>query len=341
MRKLASVQKITEVIPHPTGDALDICTVLGYKVVTQKTSGFKSGDLAVFVEPDSKPPPIGHPSAHLFQFLRDKHSGTEESLRLKTIKLRGQVSQGLLLSMDEVKQKNDVSNWYEGLNVTESLGVTKWEPPLPMGGDQIGPFNSRIGKTDEDRAQSNPELIEVLWERPYVITEKVDGTSITMVRDDEGFHVYSRSWEMAEGENMYWRGARSNDFEGWLAAHGNQYALQGELYGPGIQKNRLEAKELGIKIFNIIDLGNGQRLNYYSMHYITDGANGTPVLDLVRAVEFGSQFQYHLEELLLMAEDKYPGTSSEREGLVIRNNDYGGPVSFKVISQRYLLKGGE
>lgn len=340
MRKLASIQKVTEVKPIPDADAIEVCSVLGWKVVTSK-GNFQPGDLGVYVEIDSKPPPVDHPKAHLFQFLRDKHSGSEESLRLRTVKLRGQVSQGLLLPLDYDVMHDMACAIHEGMDVTENFGLTKWEPALPMGGAQIGPFNSRVWKTDEERAQSNPELIEALWDRPFVITEKVDGTSITMLRDGYGFHVYSRSWEMGPGENMYWRGARSNDFEGWLASHENEYALQGELYGPGIQKNRLEAKELGIKIFNIIDLTDGRRLPFDAMHFLTDGVGGTPVLDLVRVVEFGSKFQYHLEELLHLAEDKYPGTTNEREGLVIRNNDDGESISFKVISQKYLLKGGE
>jgi RNA ligase (TIGR02306 family) len=334
MRKLASVQRITAVDPIPGADAIEVCSVLGWKVVTSK-GNFVPGDLGVYIEIDSKPPPVDHPAAHLFQFLRDKHSGTEESLRLRTIKLRGQVSQGLLIPLQELP---DIADWYvEGQDLTQAMGITKWEPPLPQGGDQIGPFTSRISKTDEERLQGNPTLSDALWDRPYVITEKVDGASITMLRDEDGFHVYSRAWELGEGENAYWRGARSQDFEGFLKASFNRLAIQGELYGPGIQGNRLGASAVGVKVFNIIDLEDGHRLSFDEMHEIVEAFG----LDLVHVVEFGSKFRYHLEELLHLAEGKYPGTQNEREGLVIRNNDDGEPVSFKVISQRFLLKGGE
>src|SRR6056297_2163559 len=126
MRKLASIRRIADVKPIPNADAIEVAVVDGWEVVTKKGE-YKPGDLAVYFEIDSFVP------EHLAPFLTKagkakEHQGVVGN-RLRTVKLRGQVSQGLLLPLrptcDMIK-----SMVMEGLDVTAPLGVVEYEPPI-------------------------------------------------------------------------------------------------------------------------------------------------------------------------------------------------------------------
>ena len=150
-RKLVTVRKIDELNPIEGADAIEVATIEGWKVVVKKGE-FKVGDPCVYFEIDSFLP-AGNPA---WQFLVDKSSREFEGVvghRLRTIKLRGQISQGLVLPLSAVPQ---ITNTERTFDQSELLGIKKWEAPLPaeLAGQAEGLFPSFIQKTDQERCQN-------------------------------------------------------------------------------------------------------------------------------------------------------------------------------------------
>lgn len=118
-RKLASIQKIINIEPIEGADKIEKLTVLGWHIVASKAENHNIGDLICYIEPDSRVPEIP-----MFEFLKDR------KYIVKTIKLRKQVSQGLVIPLREL-QKNfniDIATLKEGQDVTALLGITKYDP---------------------------------------------------------------------------------------------------------------------------------------------------------------------------------------------------------------------
>lgn len=112
-RMLAHVEQIVDIQPIPDADKIEVATVLGWKVVIAKSDNFKVGDKVVYIEIDSKVPEKPE-----FEFLRDR------KFRVRTIRLRGQYSQGLILPLSILSGPNyDV-----GADVTKELGITYYIP---------------------------------------------------------------------------------------------------------------------------------------------------------------------------------------------------------------------
>ena len=336
-RKLASVQRALEILPIEGADAIELVRINGWQCVTKKGE-FSADDLGVFFEIDAIPPDSPN-----FQFLwTDKDGNTPprpDKFRIRTKKLRGALSQGLFLPLDQF----DLGAVAAGDDLTEKLGVTKYEPPIPAGnsGDIGGNFPGFIPKTDEMRVQSAPEVTDELFNLPYAITLKYDGTSATYCVDprDREFLACGRNYSIAEGDSFYWRIARQYDLPAKLAAH-PQMAIQGEICGPGIQKNRLELKQIALFAFNVYDIAN----HLYLAHEAAREFLAQIDVPAVETLETGDSFGYNQNDLLGLAEGKYPNTTNEREGIVVRplterrSEVLSGRLSFKAISNRFLLK---
>ncbi len=338
-RKLASIQRVLEIVPIANADAIELARINGWQCVVKKGE-FKPGSLGVFLEIDAVPP-----DSPAFRWLwQPKTAQAEaefarpEKFRIRTMKLRGALSQGLLL----VPAAVGLTDVAVGDDVTELLGVTKYEPPAPpnMGGFRAN-FPGFIPKTDEMRIQSVPAVVDELRGLPYVITLKYDGTSATFYIDphDGEFHACGRNYSLAPGTNHYWRVAEKYSIEAILR-QSPHLAIQGEICGPGIQKNRLNLAELELFVFNVYDLHAASYLApTLAREFIV--ANG---LTPVAVIETGKAFASDQAGLLALAEGKYPQTSNEREGIVIRpaqetySNILASRLSFKAISNRFLLK---
>ena len=184
MRKLASIQVIKDIKPHPNADRLEIATVLGWQCVVKKGE-FCPQDKCVYFEIDSLIP-MKHEWA---RFLQDKNKPSAPA-RLRTIKLRGKQSQGLCIPVKTVFPDypsimfaNGTAGMIleEGSDVTEDLEVKKYEPVIPacLDGEVLGPRPPYTIKTDEDRVQAFPDLIEEFKGKEVAVTQKIDGTSGT------------------------------------------------------------------------------------------------------------------------------------------------------------------
>ena len=190
MRHLATVSKVEEIQPIEGADRIVRARVKGWWVVTQKEN-FKEGDKCVYYEVDSFLPITPE-----YDFLLKGSSpkkmiveGKEvEGIRLKTIKLKGVISQGLILPVpDYLKDKE------EGTDVSEELGIIKYEPPIPANMEGIikGSFPSFIPKTDEERIQNCLDILDIYKGYDFYITSKLDGTSSTFYKKDGEFGVCS------------------------------------------------------------------------------------------------------------------------------------------------------
>ncbi|MGN7825056.1 RNA ligase (ATP) [Chitinophaga sp. 22536] len=330
-RKLASVVVIDDLQPIPGADLIEVATVKGWKLVVKKQE-FRIGDHAVYCEIDSF-----LPEKEDFEFLRKSSFRTMAGIpgfRLKTMRLRGQISQGLLMPVT-------VLNGYAytlGEDVSARLGIVKYEPPMPasLAGVAKGNFPSFIPKTDEERIQNLSAEYEAYKNETFYVTEKLDGSSATFYFRDGEFGVCSRNLDLLETtDNTFWKIAHRLHLPARLAALDKNMGLQGELIGEGIQGNPYGIKGQTVRFFNAFDIDAYTYLPLPAFREIIRlmGLEHVPILDTAFTLPDT------VDELLLAAE----GTSAlspagkyvEREGLVIRSADK--RISFKVISNKFLL----
>jgi RNA ligase (TIGR02306 family) len=264
-----------------------------------------------------------------------------EGFRLKTIKLRGQISQGLILPLKDayVVFKRNTPNidmdWFEGLDVTEMLNIIKYEPPIPaqLAGMVKGNFPSFLKKTDEERVQNLAKEFPIYQLDKFYVTEKLDGSSVTYYVKDGVFGVCSRNLDLLEDENnSMWKFAIESGLRDRLVGLGKNLAVQGEIIGEGIQGNPYQRIGQTVRIFNGFDI---DKYDYLSLSELIElvktlEVKTVPILDL----DF--TLPDTIDELLLTAEGKSMlNIKTEREGLVIRSHDR--KISFKAISNKFLL----
>jgi RNA ligase (TIGR02306 family) len=333
MRKLATVRKIDELNPIEGADKIEVATVGGWKVVCQKGL-YNVGDLAVYFEIDSFIPNTVAPFLTKPEHFPKVFEGVEGE-RLKTVRLRGQLSQGLLMPLAEAC-KNIDSELFEGLDVTFPLGVLKWEKPIPaqLAGFSRGNFPSLVPKTDQERVQNLKNELISARDRMFEVTEKLEGSSMTCYLIDGEFGVCSRNMNLKETEgNSFWRTARADDVENKMrSVLGDNFAVQGELIGEGIQGNIYKLSGTSFRVFDIYDIKSGEYINPRQREQLvfTMGLTHVPVLDDAYVMS------HNIDELLALAEGKSRIGDTEREGLVFKQID--GGMTFKAISNKYLLK---
>lgn len=338
-RKLASIQYVHNITPIEGAEKIECVHVLGWQCVANKGQ-FSIGDKCIYMEVDSF-----LPVCERFEFLRASSFKENEIMgagfRLKTMKFRGQISQGLVQPLEILPEGK-----YEiGDDVTELLGIRKWEieERVSNDGTVIAEFPSEISKTDELRVQSYPELIEEFKSvKGYYISTKMDGCSVTMYKSGDHFGVCGRNYEYADDDKCdMWKYAHEHRIEERLKENNlDDIAIQGEFCGPGIQKNRLNLKTPEWYVFTVTDMKTNTRLSMYKTEEICKFLG----LNMVPVEEVEEEFKYkNVDELLERAKGKY-ASGRNKEGIVIRpvetvySNTIAGPLSMKVINNDYLLK---
>jgi len=349
-RKMATIRRIDNIGPIEGADAIEVATVGGWKVVVKKGE-FTAGDLAVYCEVDSFIPTAIAPFLTKPGQSPKQFEGVEGE-RLRTVKLRGQLSQGLLMPLNTVFDNMPIEQrliagadlLIEGTDVSEDLGIVKYEAPIPaqLAGEVKGMFPGFIPKTDQERIQNlTAELAE--WQKnnyTFEVTEKLDGSSMTVYLRDGEFGVCSRNLDLKRNEdNSLWKAALKNDLEAKLTTNKRNLALQGELIGEGIQGNKYKLRGQMFYIFDIYDIDRGAYLTPTArkMFVETYKLNHVPVFKTAASLE-----GLTVEQLLKGAEGKSVMgdiTGPEQEGLVYKCNE--AEVSFKCISNRFLLKNGD
>jgi RNA ligase (TIGR02306 family) len=349
MRKLASIQTVTSIEPIPNADAIERFRVLGWWIVGKKGE-VRVGDRIVYCEIDSL-----LPERTEFEFLRsncfkpallDGDTVLQRAgFRIKTIKLRGQVSQGICFPLAILPQDRS----YEvGDDVTDLLGIIKYEPPAPAGmsGMVKGPFPGFLPKTDETRVQVLEHVLQQYRGQTFFITEKLDGTSFTAFLRDDQFGLCSRNlWlDETDSSNLFVRLAQTLNLPEKLRRirdnFGFQPAIQGEVIGPGIQKNKYGLGHVDLRVFSLIDIDQYSLVDREIMLSAMEQAGLTSVPQLGEIV-----LGHTIDELVEMAIGRSQlNANAHREGLVFRpaqevhDATLGGRLSYKVINPQFLLK---
>jgi len=377
-RKLATIAKIESIHSIEGADNLEMAIIRGWQVVVKKGE-FKPEYLCVYVEIDSV-----MPERPEFEFLQPRN------YRIKTVKLRGQVSQGIAFPINILKSVGTIVPWpsfkpgvppllmhppkeneegkligtgftkiVEGEDVTEILGIEKYDPPIPacLGGVAIGKFFSHSIKTDEERIQNLTKIYEDYRTKyTWTATEKLDGTSCTFTVYENTFGVASRNLRLKEHPenelNSFWKFARENDIEekmrNFMEKTGMEaLTFQGELIGEGIQKNKYKLKGQDVRFFRVFD---PIKYTFIPALQSIDAIHGMG-LRFVPVIETDMTLPDTVKELLDFADGVSLLYDTAREGVVFVAETlidptadlsrYQGRLSFKVISNKFLLKHGE
>ena len=351
MEKLAVVAKVLELAPIEGADRIERATVLGWHTVVKKGI-HKVGDLVVMIFPDSYAPK---------RYVDETYVGDDKT-RIRTVKMRGQYSAGLVLPLYELTQAALTStdtppeDWQEGMEVSVWLNVEKWVAPVSasLAGETKGDFPTNIlRKTDEYNFRSEPQALEEAWTSDkftnalFVATLKCDGSSGTFIYKNGEFRVCGRNKEFIEAEgNSFWKIAKKYKIEEMLKAAPVEMAIQGEACGPGIQKNPLKLDELTFLVFQIRDVTNHKWFDWDQVKQICN-THGIPHVPEVSRFVMRNHVP-SIEDLQEMANDAtYDNGRAHAEGIVIR------PVtpirsvvlqqdwwSLKVMNQPYDAKKG-
>jgi RNA ligase (TIGR02306 family) len=382
-RKLASIQKIKEIRPIKDADSIELCIVNGWQCVAKK-GVFKKNDLCIYMEIDSF-----LPIENKYDFLRSssfkeikKPDGSviESGFRLRTIKLRGQISQGLVMPISDFSDIffEKISETYKlivnsetgknisiGDDVTSLLNITKYDPPLPaqLAGQVKGNFPNFIKKTDQERIQNIFDELKLTdndteWE----VSIKLDGTSCTyFIIDPDDLDKFdckidldnpieieesnrfgyvghcSRNLETKDSDSTPWKIGKPI-LDSLQAEYFGSFAIQGELIGSGIQKNNECLKTQEFYCFDIWDINEQCYMSKKSRDKICDSGTTlivkqAPILGIHKLSEFDT-----IDDILAFADGPSLNPDSKREGLVFKSLD--GKKSFKVISNKWLLKNG-
>lgn len=377
-RSLAHIEKIEWIRPIEGADKIALCGVLGWQCVIAKKDDFKVDDKIIYVEIDSVMPELPE-----FEFLRDR------KFRVRTIKLRGQISQGLVLPLF-ILGKNRPVKLDIGDDVTNLLGITKYLSPsereeikdeirrisaeknklkkfmmryswfrrLSLSRKQKEGFPYWVSKTDEERIQNIPHVLEQFADEIVYVTEKIDSQSATftgkMIPVFNGwlgtilpkkfkFVVCSRNLTTNDRGSLYWRVAKKYNLEQILKENPN-LTIQGEQGDTKVQGNKYKITEPTMWVFNIIDHEKKYHYNYKEMK-IFCAANGLLTVPLLS----GEDVTYHnfpLKELGSTVQEVVEFSKGEsiianipREGIVVRCIKEGKKIlSFKCINPDFLLK---
>lgn len=344
-RKLARIARIDAITAIKKGDAIECAHIGGWPSVVKKADGYKVGDTVVYLEIDTFLPE-GNPA---WQFLVDKLPVEFNGVRghnLHSQTMRGQPSQGLVLPLTVLGPCPTVEI---GQDVSEALGVYKYEPPLPpdLLDKAIGYRPSTIPETDEERVQNLAEAIAewlgegvtLTWEE----SEKLEGNSCSWALIYDEFSVCSRQVMYRKSEDVpQWAAAIRYDIEAKMRAKfaGRNIVLQGEVVGPGVEGNIYQLKEHDFYLFRVYDVETGAWLSSTERRALAAelGIKHVPIIDEAFVLPADLTVEQLMQLLLEMADGpSLVNPLRRREGVVFNTVINDRKVSFKVVSNKYLL----
>lgn len=333
-RKLAHIERITALTPIMGADLIERATIGGWGIVVKKGT-FQIDQLAAFFEIDTLLP-LRPWSSFLFKDKRELY-------RLRTIKLKGTLSQGLLVPIAEIPELAGCE-WVEGDDVTEILTLSKWEPVIPanLAGQIKGNFPPFLRKSDEERIQNAKGVLDEIGSIDLSVRLKMDGTSFTAYRHEGVFGVCSRNLDLREeGGDDYWAMAKATRLHEMLA---EGFAIQAELCGPGIQGNKMGLTEKTLYVFNGWRISDQQYLDDVTLVGFAESL-GLQMAPYVHIFDDNSPVRPHtMEEWLALADKVKYSNGAQAEGIVVRpikecySRALDGRLSFKVIANSFLLK---
>jgi RNA ligase (TIGR02306 family) len=318
--KLASIEKVTKVFPHPNADKLEFVHVLGYDCIVPKGL-YSVDDLVILIQPDTVLPQVEWTA--IYRKLSSK--------RVKAIRLRGEWSFGIVEKLSLLPEGLEIA---EGLEVSSFLKVTKYEPPVPVELNAKGFIPFGIPKTDEERYQNL--TLEDFLGKHVDVTLKVDGQSFTAYYKDGAFGVCGRTLEYKlEFHNDYTAHIKRYDLENKLRTfcekHGVNLALRGESYGKGVQTSKTNPHsqlDKGVMFFSVWLIDERRHAYKGDRFYIHSIAEE---LDLPTVPMLESNVPLSLD-LIKKYDDGLENLNGAMfEGVVLAGKDF----SFKVINKVY------
>jgi len=371
MRKLVTVRTISKLIPINGADRIEVAEIDGWQCIVKKGE-FAVGDKGLYFEIDSFLPGDDARYSFLGSTKQKSYDG-KKGWRIRTMRMRGTISQGLLLPLEMFPELDLTAD-----NLAEALRVVKYDVadviqrPAGKQGKAVGKkFPSFIPKTDQTRIQNVMYYFNSLKDEEFEETLKLDGSSCTIFRTErpptrwekvKAFFgissdlthngVCSRNLELKPYDNFIItfmnNGIKSQysqaDF--WKVAEKYEvfkklpvgFAIQGELIGPKIQGNHEKVDELKFYVFDIFDIG--------QCHYLLPGERAsfmaehlkgvphTPVLQ--RDVKIFQQVK-DIEAFQQRVNGKSMNKDVVSEGRVYKSCSQRG-LSFKVINNEFLLR---
>lgn len=322
MRKLVSIETISNLSPIKDADNIELATIKGWQVVVKKGQ-FKIGDNCIYFEIDSVLPDIEE-----YSFLRKpclvKMGDGSTGLRIKTVKLRGQISQGLALPIGENSAVWEAS---KENRLDDFFHVRKWEPSVQNKIDIKGEFPYFIPKTDLVRVQNILDVLPDYYGKYFYVEEKLDGTSFTFYKYKGRYGVCSRNYELtATKDSIYWQIAEKYNLIDFSKSIDFDFYLQGEIVGVSVQGNLYKFNDLRLYAFTFYNLTE----NKYELLYDSKFSSiQVPLLDY--------------KQLETIDTEEADGKSKinnkvNREGIVYKYYEDKKLFSFKIISNQYLLK---
>lgn len=369
-RKLATIRVIDEIRQHTNADALELAIFGGWQCVVKK-GDFAAGQFVVFCEIDSFIPHDVAPFLTKPGHEPKEYEGVQGQ-RLRTVKLRKELSQGLVLPLSVIPEAameqinidtmvvadGDVEVFHsiDGMDVSEILNIKKWERPMAanMRGNALRYFPVFIRKTDQERVQNRLRTLENRDpEEEFEVTLKMDGSSTTFyvyraVDEEIGTGVCSRNLELKTDESnagnlfvdMYHKLGIHEKLKAYHEVTDRNIAIQGELWGKGINGNWEGVDDVYFHVFDVFDCDKYTYLNADERHNIVMelGLNHVPVIGHGTLADFGLG-SLKIEDFLAFA-DRPSMYNKVAEGVVFKSlNDP--DFTFKVINNKYLLEGGE
>lgn len=353
-RKLSRLVVIDEILEHDNADSLELAIIGGWQCVVRKNQ-FKEGDIALYHEIDSMLP-LDHP---FYSFLSGRNEREVDGVsysRIKTMKLRGEISQGLLteyppelLMVSFPSERESRENAVDALNNIIDFDkinrIIKYEPKpkANLSGHAKGNFPDFIPKTDQPRYQNIKRQYESARQKGLVfeVSYKLDGSSFTAYvnYDSEGkiyTGVCSRNLELKKDQegNMFVDLFNELDLDRKLTEYcetGKPIAIQGEMVGPGIQSNFEGLDKVKLYVYNVFDIVGKKYLYPHQARLLVTKLG----LDYVPVKHTFAELPPY-EELQDLATGPSGLNGKFREGLVFKEED--GDFTFKVISNDYLLK---
>lgn len=366
MRRLVTVRTVADLLPIPGADRIELAKIDGWQTIVKKGE-FQVGSVGAFFEIDCLLP-LSDPR---FAFL-NREGSTKTHHRLKTMKMKGVLSQGLLLPLADVPEAAQFPKGTEDEDqqaLLDRLGVLKYEPDqagLP-GEPALSTFPAFIRKTDLERCQNlTSELRDAMDSmEEFEVTTKLDGSSMTvyvaradralgneyeMLDDDVAariepsafwhFGVCSRNQELKNEGGRFWEAVENskllNPMLRFADVHG-PFALQGELIGPKIQGNPEGLGYYEFRVFDAYLICQQRYANPYERGAIIGDLNrwGAKVLEVPTQIWKATLHGPDPVEYVLKMADGPSLYASKREGIVFKSHTTG--LRFKAISNQYLL----
>ncbi|MFF6993972.1 RNA ligase (ATP) [Streptomyces sp. NPDC008313] len=350
MSTLRVTAEVLTVHEHPNADALELAQVGLYRAVVAK-GAYRTGECAVYIPEQSVLP------AGLIEELglTGRLAGSRSD-RVKAVRLRGELSQGIVCRPEALADTDLTRAAAEGTDFAERLGITKWVPPVPPTMDgEVESAPGLLSWVDIENIQRYPDVFAP--GEPVVLTEKLHGSAclLTYLADEDRVHVSSKGFgakSLALKENprnLYWRAVRGHDVAGAaerLAGRlgARRVGIFGEVYGAGVQDLSYGAdarrETLGYAAFDVCAEIDGT-VRWLDAHLLLDGE-----LPLVPRLYEGP---YDVERVLETASggETVSGRALHlREGVVIRpaverySPVTGGRAIAKAVSPAYLTRKG-